>query len=123
MFCFSFFFSIRRRHTRWTSVSAFLLNRSSDLVCFSSNYELYADMSNRMMSTLEELSPRVDIYSIDEAFCDLTGVRNCRDLTDFGRSEERRVGKECRSGWSPVPSKKKEAEQHRYDRKRQNDKR
>ncbi len=37
------------------------------------------------MSTLEELSPRVKIYSIDEAFCDLTGVRNCRDLTDFGR--------------------------------------
>lgn len=45
----------------------------------------YADMSNRVMSTLEELSPRVEIYSIDEAFCDLTGVRNCRDLTDFGR--------------------------------------
>lgn len=42
-------------------------------------------MSNRVMSTLEELSPRVEIYSIDEAFCDLTGVRNCRDLTDFGR--------------------------------------
>lgn len=37
------------------------------------------------MSTLEEPSPRVEIYSIDEAFCDLTGVRNCRDLTDFGR--------------------------------------
>ncbi len=37
------------------------------------------------MSTLEELSPRVEIYSIDEAFCNLTGVRNCRDLTDFGR--------------------------------------
>ncbi len=42
-------------------------------------------MSNRVISTLEELSPRVEIYSIDEAFCDLTGVRNCRDLTDFGR--------------------------------------
>lgn len=37
------------------------------------------------MSILEELSPRVEMYSIDEAFCDLTGVRNCRDLTDFGR--------------------------------------
>ncbi|HAI1306621.1 TPA: Y-family DNA polymerase [Escherichia fergusonii] len=57
----------------------------SGVVCFSSNYELYADMSNRVMCTLEELSPRVEIYSIDEAFCDLTGVRNCRDLTDFGR--------------------------------------
>lgn len=55
------------------------------VICFSSNYELYADMSNRVMTTLEELSPRCEIYSIDEAFCDLTGVRNCRDLTDFGR--------------------------------------
>lgn len=59
--------------------------RQQGVVCFSSNYELYADMSNRVMTTLEELSPRCEIYSIDEAFCDLTGVRNCRDLTDFGR--------------------------------------
>ncbi|WP_318357627.1 Y-family DNA polymerase [Enterobacter sp.] len=55
------------------------------LVIFSSNYELYGDMSNRVMTTLEAMCPRVEIYSIDEAFCDLTGVRNCRDLADFGR--------------------------------------
>ncbi|MEB4675955.1 Y-family DNA polymerase [Enterobacteriaceae bacterium G50] len=55
------------------------------VVCFSSNYELYADMSDRVMTTLEEMSPRVEIYSIDEAFCDLTGVRNCRVLEEFGR--------------------------------------
>ena len=59
--------------------------RRHGVICFSSNYELYADMSNRVMTTLEELSPRCEIYSIDEAFCDLTGVRNCRDLTEFGR--------------------------------------
>ncbi|MDU2455854.1 MAG: DNA polymerase V subunit UmuC, partial [Enterobacter hormaechei] len=59
--------------------------RQQGVVCFSSNYELYADMSNRVMTTLEEMSPRVEIYSIDEAFCDLTGVRNCRDLTEFGK--------------------------------------
>jgi len=59
--------------------------RRFGVVCFSSNYELYADMSNRVMTTLEEMSPRVEIYSIDEAFCDLTGVRNCRNLEDFGR--------------------------------------
>jgi DNA polymerase V len=55
------------------------------VVCFSSNYELYADMSNRVMTTLEEMAPRCERYSIDELFCDLTGVRNCRNLTDFGR--------------------------------------
>jgi len=59
--------------------------RRHGVVCFSSNYELYADMSNRVMSTLEEMLPRCEIYSIDEVFCDLTGVRNCRDLTEFGR--------------------------------------
>ncbi|HGD3424628.1 TPA: Y-family DNA polymerase [Enterobacter hormaechei] len=61
------------------------LFRRAGVVCFSSNYELYADMSSRVMTTLEEMSPRVEIYSIDEAFCDLTGVRNCRDLTEFGK--------------------------------------
>ncbi|MDP1217535.1 hypothetical protein Q6297_29745, partial [Klebsiella pneumoniae] len=34
---------------------------------------------------LEELTPRCEIYSIDEALCDVSGVRHCRDLTDFGR--------------------------------------
>ncbi|WP_312947559.1 translesion error-prone DNA polymerase V subunit UmuC [Superficieibacter sp.] len=52
---------------------------------FSSNYELYADMSHRVMSILEELTPGIEIYSIDEAFCDLTGVANCRNLEEFGR--------------------------------------
>ncbi|WP_167351082.1 Y-family DNA polymerase, partial [Buttiauxella gaviniae] len=61
------------------------LFRRYGVVCFSSNYELYADMSDRVMTTLEEMSPRCEIYSIDEAFCDLTGVRNCRNLEDFGR--------------------------------------
>ncbi|MGG8276205.1 Y-family DNA polymerase [Klebsiella sp. 141198] len=58
--------------------------RHYGVVCFSSNYELYADMSNRVMTTLEEMSPRCEKYSIDEVFCDLTGVRNCRVLTEFG---------------------------------------
>lgn len=61
------------------------LFRRYGVVCFSSNYELYADMSSRVMSTLESMSPRCEIYSIDEAFCDLTGVRNCRVLQEFGQ--------------------------------------
>jgi DNA polymerase V len=43
---------------------------------FSSNYALYADMSARVMSVLEEFAPRVEVYSIDEAFLDLTGVQD-----------------------------------------------
>lgn len=41
---------------------------------FSSNYPLYADMSARVMSLLAEYSPQFEVYSIDEAFLDLTGV-------------------------------------------------
>lgn len=41
---------------------------------FSSNYELYANMSNRFMSTLRQFAPRQEVYSIDESFLDFTGV-------------------------------------------------
>lgn len=58
---------------------------------FSSNYALYADMSNRVMTTLEDMAPSVEIYSIDEAFMDLTGVRNCRVLEEYGREIRARV--------------------------------
>ncbi|MCX2957972.1 MAG: DNA polymerase V subunit UmuC, partial [Serratia symbiotica] len=34
----------------------------------------YADMSHRVMTLLAQLTPRVEVYSIDEAFCDLTGL-------------------------------------------------
>ena len=44
-------------------------------VVFSSNYELYANMSNRFMSTLRHFAPRQEIYSIDESFLDMTGMR------------------------------------------------
>ena len=40
---------------------------------FSSNYRLYGDLSQRVMETLEQFSPDLEIYSIDEAFLSLTG--------------------------------------------------
>lgn len=51
-----------------------VLFRRCGVFCFSSDYELCADMSSRVTSTLEELSPRVEIYSIDKTLYDLTGV-------------------------------------------------
>ncbi len=72
------------------------LFRAHNITCFSSNYELYADMSKRVMDTLEYLCPRVEIYSIDEAFCDLTGVRNCRDLTSFGQEIRQTIARDTR---------------------------
>jgi nucleotidyltransferase/DNA polymerase involved in DNA repair len=48
-------------------------------------------MSARVMSCLEELAPRVEQYSIDEMFLDLTGVEHCMDLEDFGRQLRQHV--------------------------------
>lgn len=55
------------------------------IITFSSNYELYASLSNRVMSHLEELAPRVEQYSIDEMFLDIRCIDSCIDFEDFGR--------------------------------------
>lgn len=46
---------------------------------FSSNYELYGDISRRVMNTLARFTPHLEIYSIDEAFLDLAGIRDLRE--------------------------------------------
>ncbi|WP_085702941.1 translesion error-prone DNA polymerase V subunit UmuC [Pseudomonas sp. B15(2017)] len=56
--------------------------RQHGIVPFSSNYALYGDMSERVMSVIESLVPAVEVYSIDEAFADLSGIR---DLDSLGR--------------------------------------
>lgn len=48
--------------------------RQHGIVAFSSNYALYGDMSERVMSLIEAMVPAVEVYSIDEAFADLTGI-------------------------------------------------
>lgn len=58
--------------------------RRQQVHVFSSNYALYADLSNRVMTTLADMAPSVEIYSIDEAFIDLSGVSHCMSLADFG---------------------------------------
>jgi DNA polymerase V len=52
-------------------------------VAFSSNYALYGDMSERVMTLLEGLVPNLEVYSIDEAFAELTGVQG--DIEALGR--------------------------------------
>lgn len=45
---------------------------------FSSNYALYGDLSSRVMKILQQFTPNVEVYSIDEAFLNYTGIK-----TDF----------------------------------------
>ncbi len=53
---------------------------------FSSNFKLYGDMSNRVMSILSRFVPDIEIYSIDEAFMNFTGVRDSVDLASTMKS-------------------------------------
>ena len=62
------------------------------ILAFSSNYALYADLSSRVMRTLEEMAPRVEVYSIDEAFLDLTGIESAISLFEFGQQVRERIG-------------------------------
>lgn len=60
-------------------------------VAFSSNYELYADMSARVMTILEEMVPQVEIYSIDESFLDLASLGHRIEFEAFGHQIRTRV--------------------------------
>jgi DNA polymerase V len=62
------------------------------LITCSSNYALYADLSSRVMRTLRTMAPRVETYSIDEAFLDLQGFQG--DLDQLGREIRAKVLRE-----------------------------
>ena len=57
------------------------LAQAHGILAMSSNYALYADMSNRVMRILGEFSPNQEVYSIDESFVDLTGTPNLREVS------------------------------------------
>ncbi|SMC00639.1 DNA-directed DNA polymerase [Hymenobacter roseosalivarius DSM 11622] len=66
----------------------------------SSNYALYGDMSRRLMGYLADVAPEVEIYSIDEAFLNLTGMeRWLGGLEAYGR----RIRREIRQ-WTHIPT-------------------
>lgn len=66
------------------------LAKQHGIIALSSNYALYADMSNRVMSILRQFSPDQEIYSIDESFLDLTSFQS-RDLIQYGQEMKQRI--------------------------------
>ena len=66
------------------------LVKQHGIVGLSSNYPLYADMSNRVMSILRDFSPNQEVYSIDECFLDLTGF-SFVNLAEYGQTMRRRI--------------------------------
>lgn len=63
--------------------------RQYGIVAFSSNYALYADMSNRVVEVLGQFTPNLEVYSIDESFLDLSGFN--RDLVEYGQEIRQRI--------------------------------
>jgi DNA polymerase V len=63
----------------WFELKA--LAHEHGVLALSSNYALYADMSNRVMSILGTFAPAQEVYSIDESFLDLTGLPNIKELS------------------------------------------
>ena len=72
--------------------------KANNVQLFSSNYALYGDMSSRVMRILEQFSPEVEVYSIDEAFLKLNGFEDY-DLNVYGSEMRQRV-----LSWTGIPT-------------------
>ena len=74
------------------------LCEGNGVVVLSSNYELYGDMSSRVVSVLARFAPELEVYSIDEAFI---------DLSNYTDTEVESVGREIRQTvlkWTGIPT-------------------
>ena len=74
------------------------LVKRNNVQIFSSNYALYGDISRRVMKVLKGFSDKIEIYSIDEAFIDLTHVKN-ELVEEYGKKIRERVLK-----WTGIPT-------------------
>ena len=74
------------------------LVKRNNVQIFSSNYALYGDLSRRVMKVLKGFSDKIEIYSIDEAFIDLTHVKN-ELAEEYGKKIRERVLK-----WTGIPT-------------------
>ncbi|SEO33987.1 DNA polymerase V [Nitrosospira multiformis] len=81
----------------WFQMEA--LAKQRNIVALSSNYALYADMSNRIVSILRDYSPNMEVYSIDESFLELSGLDSLWPSFDvMGQSIRQRVRQ-----WTGLP--------------------
>ena len=74
------------------------LVKKNNVQIFSSNYSLYGDLSRRVMKVLKGFSDKIEIYSIDEAFIDLSHIKD-ENIEDYGKRIRERVLK-----WTGIPT-------------------
>jgi len=72
--------------------------KDNNINILSSNYPLYGDMSTRVMTILEQFTPDVEVYSIDEAFLEFKGFENY-DFDSYGNEIRKRILK-----WTGIPT-------------------
>ncbi|RLD25944.1 MAG: SOS mutagenesis and repair protein UmuC, partial [Bacteroidetes bacterium] len=72
--------------------------RTNKIQVLSSNYPLYGDMSSRVMKILEQFSPDIEVYSIDEAFLEFKNFGDY-DFQDYGNQIRKRILK-----WTGIPT-------------------
>ena len=72
--------------------------KTNNVKIFSSNYSLYGDISRRVMKTLKQFSPAIEIYSIDEAFLNLSSIKD-EDLFEHANKIRKTVLK-----WTGIPT-------------------
>ena len=72
--------------------------KANNIKVLSSNYPLYGDMSSRVMSILQQYTPDVEVYSIDEAFLEFIGF-DAYNLDDYGNQIRQRILK-----WTGIPT-------------------
>ena len=72
--------------------------RENDVKTFSTNFALYGDISRRVMKTLKQFSPEMEIYSIDEAFLNLSSIKN-ENLLEHGYKIRKTILK-----WTGIPT-------------------
>ena len=86
----------------WFQIRHF--EESDGLVALSANFALYGDMSDRMMSLAAGLGHRQEVYSIDESFIDLSGIKG--NMTERSRKVRHRIlkwiGIACGIGIGPT---------------------
>ncbi len=72
--------------------------KENNVKTFSTNFALYGDISRRVMKTLKQFSPQMEIYSIDEAFLNLSSIKN-DDLLKYGYEIRKTILK-----WTGIPT-------------------
>ena len=74
------------------------LVKKNSVHIFSSNYALYGDLSMRVMKTLKSFTDKIEIYSIDEAFIDLSHIED-KEIENYGKEIKERILK-----WTGIPT-------------------